>query len=116
MGAWQRRRSNESWRMTRPARSSRSLQGALAELGVHEIEEKQGSLHVTNGRAFLGIHPRSGAVLLNLVTAEPIVSARIRKSEQVSRNRWHNEIVISSIAAVDAELAGWLRTAYALSR
>ncbi|TFB49901.1 DUF5655 domain-containing protein [Cryobacterium tagatosivorans] len=91
------------------------LQGALAQLGGHEIEEKQGSLHVTNGRAFLGIHPRSGAVLLNLVTSEPIVSERIRKSEQVSRNRWLNEIVIRTTAEVDAELAGWLRTAYALT-
>ena len=91
------------------------LQGALAELGGYEIEENQDSLHVTNGRAFLGIHPRSGAVVLNLVTAEPIVSERIRKTEQVSRDRWHNEIVIRTTAEVDAELAGWLRTAYALT-
>ena len=91
------------------------LQGALAELGGHEIEEKQDSLHVANGRAFLAIRPRSGAVLLSLVTNEPIVSERIRKTEQVSKNRWHNEIVLRTTAEVDAELAGWLRQAYALT-
>jgi len=91
------------------------LQGALAELGGHEIENEEGSLHVSNGRAFLDIHPRSGAVLLNLLTAEPIVSARIRKTEQVYGSRWNNEIVLRTTGEVDAELAGWLRQAYALT-
>ena len=65
--------------------------------------------------AFAGIHPRKTGILLNLRTAAPISSPRVRKTEQLSRHRFFNEILVESPGEVDAELAGWLREAYELS-
>jgi hypothetical protein len=65
--------------------------------------------------AFAGVHPRKTGVLLNLRTAAPISSPRVRKTEQLSRHRFFNEILVESPGEVDAELAGWLREAYELS-
>jgi hypothetical protein len=53
--------------------------------------------------------------VLNLVTEAPVASERIRKSEQVSRNRWHNEVLITGPADLDLQLTAWLREAYALT-
>jgi hypothetical protein len=98
---------------------SRSLYAALldrvAGLGGFDVEEKQTSIHVTHGRAFLGVHPRSGGLLLNIVTAAPIASGRIRRSEQISRGRCHNELLVTDSGDFDGEFGGWLRDAYALT-
>jgi hypothetical protein len=51
---------------------------------------------------------------LNLRTDHPIVSPRISKVEQVSKNRYHCEMKLSALEDVDEEVAGWLRAAYAL--
>ena len=88
----------------------------LAYLGPFEIEPKKTSLHITHGRAFLGVHPRKGALLLNLVLTEKIASKRIRKSERVSANRWHNELLVTSTEDLDAELGGWILAAYAATK
>ncbi|MGO4690513.1 DUF5655 domain-containing protein [Glaciibacter sp. 2TAF33] len=92
-----------------------ALLAAVGALGEFEVEEKQTSLHVTHGRAFLGVHPRSSGLLLNIVTSAPIASERIRSSEQISRARCHNELLVTDAAEVDAELLGWLSEAYALT-
>jgi uncharacterized protein DUF5655 len=97
---------------------SHSLYEALLEraagLGDCEVEEKQTSLHVTPA-AFLGVHPRSGGLLLNIVTSTPIASERIRRSEQISRARCHNEMLVTDAGDLDAEFDDWLREAYALT-
>ncbi|TAL41686.1 MAG: DNA replication protein DnaC [Salinibacterium sp.] len=87
----------------------------LDELGPHEIEAKKTSLHVTHGRAFLGVHPRKGALLLNIVLTEPLAGPRVHKVEQVSANRWHNEVIVREISDLDAELREWMTAAYALT-
>jgi hypothetical protein len=92
-----------------------ALERRLGELGPYEVEAKKTSLHVTRGRAFLGVHPRKGALLLNIVTAEPIESPRIKKRERVSANRVHNEVLVQSPADLDEELVGWIRAAYELA-
>ncbi len=45
----------------------------------------------------------------------PLQGERVAKSEQVSKNRYHNEVKITSPDEVDAELIGWLKEAYALT-
>jgi hypothetical protein len=87
---------------------------ASKKFGPLKIEGKKTCIHLVAGSAFAGIHPRKQGIVLNIRTARPIKSSRIRKSEQLSANRYHNEMVIDSAAAVDAEVVTWLREAYAL--
>ena len=95
--------------------ASVALLAVLDGVGPHEIEVKKTSLHVMHGRAFLGIHPRSGGLLLNIVTTAPLTGDRVRKSEPVSRNRCHNEILVTTGHELDSHLTEWIRGAYALT-
>ncbi|MDP9371892.1 MAG: DUF5655 domain-containing protein [Chloroflexota bacterium] len=88
---------------------------ALAALGPCREEPKQTSVHLARASGFAGVHPRKSALLLNLRTAGPIDSPRVVKREQVSKNRWHNEVRLASATEVDAELLAWLREAYVLA-
>ncbi len=87
----------------------------LNSIGNYEVEVKKTSLHIVNGRAFLGVHPRSKGLLINIVLSEPVDSKRLKKSERVSANRYHNEIVISDVEDIDSEVIDWLKEAYALT-
>ena len=99
--------------------ASKSVYAALLELldglGPYEVQNKRTSLHITHGRAFLGVHPRAAGVLVNIVTTAPLLGARVRKVEQVSTNRYHNEVLLSSTGEVDVELGDWIRKAYSLT-
>lgn len=75
---------------------------------------KKTSIHLTRSVGFAGVHPRKSYLYLNIRTAYPIDSPRIAKSEQVSKNRFHNELKLTSPDEIDAELLGWLKDAYAL--
>jgi hypothetical protein len=90
------------------------LLAVLHEIGQFTVEPKKTSLHLVRTTGFAGVHPRKRSLILNLRTAQPIQSARIAKVEQVSRNRYHNEIKLEHPEAVDEEIVGWLREAYAL--
>jgi hypothetical protein len=92
-----------------------SILSVLNTIGQYDIEGKKTSLHITHGRAFLGVHPRKDSLLLNIVTSSPISSKRIKKSEKVSANRYHNEIVLGSADEVDDELRSWIEQAYVLT-
>src|SRR4029450_9469613 len=87
---------------------------ALAEIGPFHEEPKKTSIHRVRTAGFAGVHPRKSYIYLNLRTDRAIQSARISKTEQVSKNRYHNETKIASPDEVDAELLGWLAEAYAL--
>jgi hypothetical protein len=90
---------------------------ALKPLGRVGVEVKTASVHLTGAKsAFAGGHPRKTGVLLNIRTKTKIASKRIRKVEQVSANRFHNELLLTSPADIDAELLSWLSEAYDLSR
>jgi hypothetical protein len=80
--------------------------------GEHGVEIEQASLHFTRGRAFLGVHPRAGGLLLELVTREPLDGPRVRRHEQVARDRWHNEVLVTARDQVDDELGGWIEQAH----
>jgi hypothetical protein len=84
--------------------------GPLADIAV---ETKQTSLHITHGRAFLGVHPRKDALLLNIVSNTPIDSSRAKKVERVSANRYHNEFLLTRPEEIDDELKEWINAAYA---
>lgn len=92
-----------------------ALLGAIRAFGNVTAEEKKTSIHLVAKTAFAGVHPRKVGILLNIRSAVPIESARMRKVERVSANRFHNEMLLTSPADVDAELTGWLRNAYDIS-
>jgi hypothetical protein len=84
-------------------------------VGSYGVEAKKTSVHITHGHAFLGVHPRSNGLLVNLVTERALESPRVRKSERISANRFHNEIFVASVAEIDPELERWIQSAYALT-
>lgn len=92
-----------------------TILAATAKFGDVRAEEKKTSVHLVAKTGFAGVHPRKGAVLLNIRSDSPIKSERIRKLEQVSAKRYHNEMLIDTPAGVDSEVVGWLQSAYALS-
>lgn len=91
------------------------LLSCLNQFANYEVENKKTSLHIIHGRAFLGVHPRKGALLVTIVLDRPLEGDRLKKSEKVSANRYHNEVVVSSANELDAELVGWLDEAYLLA-
>lgn len=83
-----------------------------AKLAIED--PKQTCVHIIGGKdgtAYAGIHPRKGAVLLNIRLNSPLKSKRVRKVEQVSRNRCHCEILLKNISDVDKEIIDWLEEA-----
>lgn len=92
-----------------------ALVAYLATLGPVEAETKKTSIHLVHSTGFAGVHPRSGAFVLNVRLARPLESGRLAKSEQVSKSRWHHELRIEDGDDLDDEVRGWLREAYALT-
>ena len=86
----------------------------LRKIGSFTIEPKKTSIHLVKTVGFAGIHPRKSYLYLNVRTAKAINSSRVIKTEQVSKNRYHNEVKLTSPADVDAEVISWLTEAYSL--
>jgi hypothetical protein len=72
-------------------------------------------LHLRHGRAFPGIHPRRGGVLINIVLASQLESLRVHRADRVSANRWHSEIILRDPKEIDAELFTWVREGHTLT-
>ena len=92
----------------------RSLLNALRPMGSFQEEMKKTSVHLVRGSAFVGVQLRREYLIITIKSAKPIRSARITKVEQVSKNRWHNEVRVSTDADFDRELLTWLKGAYSL--
>lgn len=91
----------------------------LHGIGPFHADAKKTSIHLTNGARFAGIHPRKSFLHLTARLDRPIESDRsdrIVKSEQVSTNRFHNEVKLSGLDDVDEQLMAWLREAYPLTQ
>ena len=93
----------------------RTLLDRVQALPGVAVDPKGTCLHLNHRTAFAGLHPRRSALLLNLRSAAPIESPRIRKVERVSANRCHNELLVESVEAIDGELMRWLAEAHALA-
>ena len=78
-------------------------------------EPKKTSIHLVNKSAFAGVATRKSALILNIKSATPIKDARIKKSEQLSASRFHQEVKLVSPEEVDSTLIAWLKDAYTLS-
>lgn len=53
--------------------------------------------------------------MVTLKTAVALDSPRVRKAEQVSANRAHNDLVLTSLDEIDAEFLGWLKASFDLA-
>ena len=78
-------------------------------------EPKKTSIHLVSKSAFAGVVTRKSALILNIKSDSPIKHARIKKSEQVSASRFHQEVKLVSPEEVDSTLIAWLKAAYTLS-
>lgn len=90
------------------------LMDRLSNFGTIIVEPKKTSIHLKHKTAFAGIHPKKSHFVLNIVSESPINSPRIKKFEQVSKHRFHNELDIKELCDIDPELIDWLQTAYDL--
>ena len=86
----------------------------LSRLGPFQEEPKKNSIHLVRNAGFAGVYPRKSYLYLNLRTDYPIDNLRIAKTEQVSKNRFHNELKLNSPDEIDEELLGWLKDVYML--
>jgi len=91
-----------------------SLLAALRRLGPFQEEPKKTSVHLVRKSAFAGVQLRRDCLILTIKSDKRIRSSRIKKGEQVSKNRWHSEVKIEGESDLDGELMGWLRAAYEL--
>ena len=88
----------------------------VRSLGEFGIEAKKTSIHLTHGTAFAGVHPKKAWLDLTLRSSAPLPGDRLRNRQQVSKNRWHQDVRLASPQDIDAELLEWLRAAYDLTR
>ena len=91
------------------------LLDALRQLGPVTESPKKTSIHLDNRSGFAGIYTRKSYIYLNFRTSSKIDSPRIDKIEQHSANRFMHTVKLQSPDEIDAELLGWLKSAYALS-
>jgi Domain of unknown function (DUF5655) len=92
----------------------RDLIGTIRTLGPFEAELKKTSVHLVRASAFAGVQFRRQYLLVTIKSDAPIKSQRVIKLEQVSKNRWHSEVKLSSDADFDSQLLVWLKAAYDL--
>jgi hypothetical protein len=88
---------------------------SLAKVGPIKAEPKKTSIHLVRETSFAGAHPKKAWLDLTIRSDKPIKSARVRAQEQVSKNRWHQDVRLTSPKDVDAEVVGWLKSAYTLA-
>lgn len=84
----------------------------LEQFGPFQIEVKKTSLHLVKEKAFLGIHPKKKWLDINIVSNQAIDHSLITKNEHISKNRWHNNLRLSSVEEVDDTLKKLLQAAY----
>jgi len=63
---------------------------------------------------FLGVHPKRGALDLQIVTDHVIRADRVTKVDRVSARRFHVHVRVATANDIDKQLLGWLREAYDL--
>ena len=87
----------------------------LQTFGSIQEDPKKTSIHLNRKSALAGVETRRDSLLLNIKADHLIQSPRIEKSEQISANRIHHKVLISSANDFDEELKTWLQEAYLLS-
>lgn len=84
----------------------------LSSFGEYKIEAKKTSIHIVKESAFLGINPNKKWMDINIVSTKPIKHKKITKVEQVSKNRFHNNLRIKEKQELDASVVNLCKEAY----
>lgn len=84
----------------------------LNSFGEYEIEPKKTSIHLVKKSAFLGLNPKKKWMDINVVADHPIENELITKVEQVSKNRFHNNLRITDKKEMNSEAIELFREAY----
>jgi hypothetical protein len=90
------------------------LLSKLESIGTYDEETKKTSIHLTKRAAFLGVHPKKTYLELNVVSDCPLEAKRGYRTEQVSKNRFHNRIRIEKPGDLDQRLMKDIASGYRL--
>jgi hypothetical protein len=88
----------------------------LNDFGSIIYEVKKNSIHCIKNVAFVGLHPKKVMLDINIVLNRSLNGAFNSKTEQVSRNRFHNEIRILNQSQIDSDLIKVLKESYQISK
>jgi hypothetical protein len=92
------------------------LISALREFGPVKEASKQTSIHLEKNSGFAGVHPRKNSFNLEFRTDYKIEHPRITRTQQLSARRFEHTVKLQKVGDVDAQLLGWLKDAYELSK
>ncbi|HZS47658.1 MAG TPA: DUF5655 domain-containing protein [Blastocatellia bacterium] len=92
------------------------LLATLRKFGPVTESPKKTCIHLDNISGFAGVYVRKNYINLVLRTDYKIESPRIAKTEQISKNRFHHTLKLTSESEIDKELSQWLKDAYLLSK
>lgn len=81
--------------------------------GDYIIEEKNDSLHIVKGSAFLGVHFLKEVLRLNIVLDHEIDTDLPRKLDKPSKNVFHNKVDLANIEDLE-KVVPFIREAYEL--
>ncbi len=88
---------------------------ALRQFGEVTESPKKTSIHLDHRTGFAGVYTQKNAINLNFRTSSRIDNPRISKVEQFSAKRYMHTIKLRDPDDIDAELLGWLKSAYDLA-
>ncbi|MEO8397605.1 MAG: DUF5655 domain-containing protein [Chloroflexota bacterium] len=91
------------------------LLDSLRQFGQVSESPKKTSIHLDKASGFAGVNTRKNYLLLNFRTSSKIDSPRIDKIEQHSAKRFMHTVKLQTPDEIDAELLGWLKSAYELA-
>ena len=73
------------------------------------------SIHLIRANTLAGVATRKDYLILTIKSDRILTSRRIRKTEQISANRYHLKLKLTSPEDINEELVLWLNRAYKLS-
>jgi hypothetical protein len=91
------------------------LLAKISKFGTFEAQLKKTSIHLVRQTAFAGVHPKKAWLDVTIRSAVAIQSGRLRHQEQVSKNRWHQDVRLEKPGDIDSDMTSWLRSAYDLA-
>jgi hypothetical protein len=92
------------------------IKKTLNEFGRITYEVKKTSVHCVKNVAFVGLHPKKAVLDINIVLNRSLNGAFNSKTEQVSQNRFHNEIRILNQSQINSDLIKVLKESFQNSK